>query len=169
MIYFLIGTLAIAIIASVLNQIKPLQNKLGKFDKLHLLPNYSFFAPIPLTSDYRLAYKIISDSADTEWIELEMYKKFNLLRLVWNPFKYYNKGMIDLSHFLVTEFNALAEADKKYINISLNYLSILMVISKYLKARGEKDITIRFAILCSEGVDTVKVKDVMFASGHQKL
>jgi hypothetical protein len=166
MIYIIIGVLAVFTAASISYQIKRFQTGLRKIDKLSLLPNYSFFAPKPLANDYRLLYKIISDT-DTGWLELPMYRKFNLLRIIWNPFKYYNKSMIDTCHFLLREFEALE--NKHFIRISLHYLSILMVISEYLKDRGKKDITIRFAVVASGGTDSVEVERVMFASYHQTI
>lgn len=164
MFYIVITILAIFIIASIFYQIKSLKSIIGKFDKFNLLPNYSFFAPKPFTNDYRLVYKIICDN-DSEWIEIPMYKKFDFFRIIWNPFKYYNKGMIDTCQFLLGEFHALE--NKNFIKISASYLNILLVISKFLKVEKEDAITIRFAILSSEGNDSVKIKNVVFASFHQ--
>ena len=121
----------------------------------------------PLPRDQlRLAYKIVSDET-SEWVEIPIYKKFKLIRVIWNPFKYYNKGMIDTTNFLLKEFHSLE--NKNFIKISVNYLSILMVISAYLKQEGLSEKTIQFAILSSEGGETVKVKNVVFASSHQTL
>ncbi|MFQ3350582.1 MAG: hypothetical protein ACI87X_001382 [Candidatus Arcticimaribacter sp.] len=164
--YVVIGTLAIFFIASVFYQIKSLQKWMKVFNPFNLLPNYSFFAPKPYVNDYRLAYKIVSDET-SEWVEIPIYKKFKLIRVIWNPFKYYNKGMIDTTNFLLKEFHSLE--NKNFIKISVNYLSILMVISAYLKQEGLSEKTIQFAILSSEGGETVKVKNVVFASSHQTL
>jgi hypothetical protein len=166
MIYLIIVVLAIFTIASTFFQIKSLQPKLRKIDKFGLLPNYSFFAPKPIANDYRLVYKIISDT-NTDWKEIPMYNQFSLLRIIWNPFKYYNKSFIDTSHFLLTEFDVLE--DKKFIQISLHYLSILMVISEYLNKKGLKDVTIRFSIVASGGGSQVKLEKVLFASYYQKI
>lgn len=166
MIFIIGGMLAIFTVASILNQIKQFKQKLVRFDPLSVLPNYSFFAPKPIANDYRLAYKIVAGN-DSDWLELPMYKKFSWLRVLWNPFKYYNKGMIDTSHFLLMEFNELE--NKKFIQVSLHYLSILMVISDHLKSKRAKDLTVRFAIIASGGVDSVKIERVMFASYNQKI
>jgi hypothetical protein len=162
--YLIIGTLAIFTVASVLYQFKSMKSKLVKFDKLNILPNYSFFAPKPFENDYRLVYKIIAEE-ESEWTEVPMYRKFNLLRIFWNPFKYYNKGMIDSCQFLLTEFNALK--NKNFIQVSESYINILLVISKCLNRKEKNTETIRFAILASEGIKSVKIKNVVFASFHQ--
>ncbi|MDB5127092.1 hypothetical protein [Mucilaginibacter sp.] len=163
MVWFVITTLAIFFIASVFYQVKSLQGKFAKFDILHLLPNYSFFAPRPMVNDYRLVYKIIGSE---EWLEVPLYKYFSLQRIFWNPFKYYNKGMIDCFNFLIAEFNNLAEDNKDFILISENYLNILMLIVDHIK---DKEATIRFAIVAAEGVETIQITDVIFASAYQKL
>lgn len=164
--YLIVGMLAVFTTASIFYQIKNLQPRLRKFDKLGLLPNYSFFAPKPIANDYRLVYKIITET-DSDWLEVPMYKPFRLIRIIWNPFKYYNKSFIDTCHFLVMEFNALE--NKKFIQVSLHYISILMMLSEYLKKKEEKDVTIRFAIVASGGSNKVNLEKIMFASYHQKL
>lgn len=166
MFYVISGILAIFLVASFLYQIKPLQPKLSKVDKLHILPNYSFFAPKPLTNDYRLVYKVISEN-ETEWLELPMYKAFTPTRLFWNPFKYYNKGMIDTCQLLLNEFHSLE--NKNFIKVSSNYINIFLVISKCLKLTKDQSATVRFAILSCEGCEDVKVKNVIFASSNQLI
>ena len=164
--YLIIGMLAVFSTASIFYQIKILQPRLRKFDKLGLLPNYSFFAPKPIANDYRLVYKIIAET-DSDWLEVPMYEPFRLIRIIWNPFKYYNKSFIDTSHFLLMEFNALE--NKKFIQVSIHYISILMMLSKYLKKKEKKNLTIRFAIVASNGSTLVKIEKIMFASYHQKI
>ncbi|MEO7212101.1 hypothetical protein [Mucilaginibacter sp.] len=162
--YLVITTLAIFTIASVFFQVKRLQRRLSRFDKLGILPNYSFFAPKPLMNDFRVVYKTIAET-DGEWTEIPMYKPFRFMRLCWNPFKYYNKGMIDTCNFLVSEFNALE--NKKFIQVSAHYLNILITISACLNKGSGDPQKIRFAIISSEGAETLKIKNVVFASYHQ--
>lgn len=156
----IITILAIFTIASIVFQFKKQQQVLVKFDKLHVLPNYSFFAPKPLSNDFRLVYKVVG-TTDVEWREVEMYKHFSMVRCFWNPFKYYNKGFIDTSNFLMAEFRAIEH--KVFIKISENYINILQVISENL---GESN-TIRFAIVTSTGMKELEIKDVLFASYNQ--
>lgn len=163
LVYSVVSVLAVFSTASILFQIKTLQPRLRKFDKLGLLPNYSFFAPKPIANDYRLVYKMIGKS-DSEWQEFPMYKSFTPTRILWNPFKYYNKAFIDASHFLLMEFHAIE--NKKHIQVSLNYLSILIMLSEYLR---EKDCTVRFAIVTSKGCTSLEIEKILFASYHQKI
>jgi|HubBroStandDraft_2_1064218.scaffolds.fasta_scaffold215536_2 hypothetical protein len=153
---------------SIIYQVKYVQKRISVYDKFHLLPNYSFFAPRPFVNDYRLVYTMTSDK-ENEWIEIPMYSDSRLHRMFWNPFKYYNKGMIDSCHLLLIEFKRLE--NKNFIRISTNYINLLMVIAKYLGSTGkrEKDISVRFAILACEGADAVKIHKVLFSSYSQLL
>ena len=162
-LYAVIGILAVFLIASILYQIKSLQTKFNRLDVLHVLPNYSFFAPRPLENDYRLVYKFVPEEAH-DWVEVPMYKDITPGRFFYNSFKYYNKGMIDSFNFLISEFNNLE--NKKLILVSQNYLNVLKLIADHVR---KDNIIIRFAILTSAGVDGAKVGDILFLSAHQKL
>ncbi|MGK4568062.1 hypothetical protein [Flavobacterium sp. 3HN19-14] len=144
-------------------QIKSLQRKLSRLDFLHILPNYSFFAPRPLENDYRLVFKFIPEE-ENDWVEVPLYIGITANRFFYNPFKYYNKGMIDCFNFLIAEFNDLE--NKKLILVSENYLNVLRLIASHVK---HNNTVIRFAILTSAGVDEVKVANILFLSAHQRL
>lgn len=159
----LIVVLAIFTIASILYQIKKLQPSVQKIDKFNLLPNYSFFAPRPLSTDYRIAFTVNSKE-NKEWVEVPMYKDFNVFRFIWNPFKYYNKGFIDSCQFLLQEYQALDE--KKFIQISLYYLNFLTIISKVIKPKEENQ-QIRYVLMNSNGIKTISLEKVVFASFNQ--
>jgi hypothetical protein len=160
----LITILAIFTIASIVFQVKKCQAPLNKYDKLHLLPNYSFFAPLPYSSDYRLVYKLVDEGVEDDWHEVKMYNTFHLKRCVWNPFKYYNKGFIDTSNFLVGEFHALKE--KHVIKISENYINLAKVVAGEVEQPGA---TVRFVVVTSKGIHELSIDRVMFASYHQPL
>lgn len=161
-------TLAIFYIASVLYQFKKLQPFFNRFDKFNLLPNYSFFAPRPLTNDFRLVYKINKkDTMNSNWKELKMYKSFSIGRLLWNPFKYYNKGMIDTCQFLISESNSQENKDR--IKISLNHINIVLSIFRFLKEEGKEINDLKFAIISSEGINDIKVKHILFESNYQNI
>ncbi len=165
MFYIVVITLAVFLIASVIYQITSLKPKIGKYDKLGILPNYSFFAPKPLTRDYRLAYKVIADEEQQEWIEIPFYNKFSILQTVWNPRKYYNKGMIDTCNFMIKEFEAVD--NKRFIQVSMHYINILLTIAMFHKAPEKNNTKIRFAVLTSEGNRSASIETVLFASYHQ--
>lgn len=166
MAWLVIGFLVIFAIASLLYQIKPLQRPLRKIDRWNLLPNYSFFAPKPLTNDYRLLYRVTTEDAG-EWVEIPMYHGFRASRVVWNPYKYQNKALVDTCNFLVAEFNALQ--DKHFIRVSLHYLTILVTISRHLGPARRQGQKVRFAIVESAGANNVAIERVLFASYTQLL
>src|SRR4051812_18040044 len=112
--YLVVGMFVVFAIASVLYQIRPLQRHLRQVDRWGVLPNYSFFAPKPLTNDYRLIYSVTRDDP-RRWIEIPMYGQVTPSRLFWNPGKYQNKALVDTCNFLIAEFNALS--DKSFIRV----------------------------------------------------
>jgi hypothetical protein len=165
---FVIGLLSLFTLASVLNQFKQfdrLQRVLRRLDGWHLLPYYSFFAPRPMTNDSRIIYRL--SSASEEWIELPVHRHPGPRRMIWNPDKYLNKALVDTCKFLMTEYHLLA--DKRFIRISLYYLTILMTISRHLGDRRGPRATVRFAIVTSGGGSDPSIKDVVFVSNDQLL
>ncbi|WP_299888006.1 hypothetical protein [uncultured Lacinutrix sp.] len=164
MLVFVLIVLAIFMVASTLYQIKYFQKYLNKYDKLQLLPNYSFFAPKPYANDFRLVYKIEEDP-NSNWEELDMYKEFALKRIFWNPFKYYNKGMIDICQQLLEEQHIIQ--NKEQLKSSTNHINIILSIYRFLKQRNIKASALKFAIVTSEGVKNLKIKSVVFDSNLQ--
>ncbi|MCO6174322.1 hypothetical protein NHF50_04620 [Flavobacterium sp. NRK F10] len=162
----LVAMLAIFTVVSILYQIKGLQKAIQKWDKFGLLPNYCFFAPNPLLNDYRIVFKRIN-SEQEEWEEVPIYMEFKIVRIFWNPFKYYNKGLIDSCHFLIDEFNVLE--NKKGIQFSVFYLNILTLISNFLKEERnyKNESIVRFSIVSSKGIKDIAIDHVMFASYNQ--
>lgn len=167
MFLFILVVLTIFTVVSILYQIKKLQKKIQKWDKFGIVPNYSFFAPMPLLSDYRIAYKI-TNREEQEWEEVPIYIDFNFFRTFWNPFKYYNKGLIDSCHFLIGEYHALE--NKKVIQLSIFYLNILSLIADFLKDKTKEiddENTIRFSIISSKGMKDIIIDKIIFASYNQ--
>lgn len=165
------STLVISILSaftvlSILHQFRPLQPHLRKRDKLGLLPNYSFFAPKPMTSDYRLIYKRAGGD-DAEWVEVPICTDAGLSRLVWNPDKYVNKAFVDTCNFLIDEFHRLPE--KPLIRISLHYLTLMLTVARHLGRSRQQGHAVRFAVVSTGGGDRVSIEQVMFASSNQVL
>ena len=161
-----IAILAVFTVLSIVHQIRPLQRHLQKFDRFGLLPNYSFFAPRPLTSDYRLVYKIATDD-DAEWVEIPICAEAGALRLLWNPGKYVNKAFVDTCNFLIAEFHALSQ--KTLIQLSLNYLTLLLTVARHLRHADGQAEAVRFAVVTTAGGDRTGIERVMFASFNQSL
>ncbi|QSB25415.1 hypothetical protein [Flavobacterium sp. CLA17] len=166
MLLFVIIVLAIFMVASTLYQIKYFQKYLNKYDKFNLLPNYSFFAPKPYANDFRLVYKL-NEGSDSNWEELDMYKEFGLKRILWNPFKYYNKGMIDICQYLIQEQHVLK--DKDLLKSSAHHMNIILSIYRFLKDRNIEAEAVKFAIVTSEGCKDLKIKSLVFCSNFQNI
>ena len=160
--YIVCGTLAILTIASVFHQINYTKGKLGSWDKLGILPNYSFFAPNPINKDFRLVYRFIGDTDET-WKEVPVYNISFFYKSVWNPFKYYNKGIIDTCQQLLMDYHQVA--NKNHVQLSEGYIRILQMIAGHLHERHQNTKTIKFAIVSSvyeQG--NLKLNNVEFAS-----
>ena len=168
MIILVIIILATVFVASILNQLPTISKSLVKYDQLHLLPNYRFFAPIPYSSDFRVVYKI-DEEQEAKWQELAMYEGYKLIRLIWNPFKYYNKGMIDTCQMLSREFEIIK--DKEKLRNSSNHINIILSIYRSLKHANQSFTcrTLKFAIVTSVGTDELIINKVVFDSLNQNI
>lgn len=165
--YIVVGALVIFTVASVLNQIGPIHLALTKFDRLGILPNYSFFAPTPMVNDYRLVYRIVADDESaSEWHELPVCGDARPTRALFNPLKYYNKAFIDGCNFILQEYAALE--NKRYIQLSDYYIGMLRLIAQLVPAE-RAGMRIRFAVVSSENPGELRIKQVIFVSMPHEL
>ncbi len=100
--------------------------RISKFDILNLLPDWSFFAPNPGRHDIHLVYRNWNHNDPESWIEFTTYKMSGW-RCVWNPNRYCNKALFDLSNALNWE-RKVYEDDQKSIMLSRSYISILSLV-----------------------------------------
>lgn len=146
---------------------KPFGKVVNQIDKYGILPNWSFFAPIPGTSDYRIVFCDIDILGHkSNWQEVEMgFKKKRTVDFFWNPKKYFQKGIIDLIQALLLEYADCKE--KRLIQFSWSYLVLLQIV---IREKREQDIRSRqFAIVSTKGFDSNKDLDLVFISFKHKL
>jgi hypothetical protein len=113
-----------------------------------------------------LVYKLNED-LNSNWEELDMYKEFTFKRIIWNPFKYYNKGMIDICQYLIQEQNVIN--DKEVLKSSVNHINIILSIYRFLKDNNINVESVKFAIITSEGDKDLKIKSLVFCSNFQNI
>lgn len=165
--YIVCGTLATLTVASVFHQINYTKGKLGRWDTWGILPNYSFFAPNPINRDFRLVYRLM-DEADGTWKEVPIFNISFIYKSLWNPFKYYNKGIIDTCQQLAMDFNNTE--NKNLVQLSPGYLRILEMIAGYLYRQQQTSGVVRFAIVSSVYDDgNLKLNNVEFASFQHSI
>ena len=79
----------ISLVAQMKDEFK---EKIKKYDRLNLIPNYKFFCPKPVRYDYHLYYRIGREGDESgEWKEVSMGAKRNIFCFIWHPQKRYRK------------------------------------------------------------------------------
>ena len=113
-----------------------------RLDQLSLIPEWRFFAPIPMRGDHFLLYRDhYDDGAPTEWVEVFTRRERRWSHTVWNPDKRQNKALMDAVLALVR----LLESDPQPPHTSIAYLTILNLVSSLL--RIDRPDSIQFLIM----------------------
>ena len=138
--------------------------KLKDHDAFSLIPNWSFFAPRPGTSDYHLLFRD-TDGAGVggEWQEIPLAQRRTLLGAVWNPQKRKTKTLSDVVRGLV-----LLSQDRslREYSLTLPYLIILNYVSAL--SRPERAGWTQFMILKSEGFYSTQEPQFIFLSKQHR-
>jgi hypothetical protein len=140
--------LAAWLLISLLSQLQvKLVAPLKAHDVFSLIPNWSFFAPRPGTSDYHLVYRDLgSDGAWGRWREIPLAERRTLMGAVWNPQKRRTKTLSDVVRGLI---RLAHDGVLKDFSLTLPYLSILNYISSFPRTAPCRQT--QFMILQSEG------------------
>ena len=168
MFYLIVATLVVFSAASVIYQWDACKPTLRRFDPCGFLPNYSFFAPMPMVNDYRLVYRLDPDQSG-EWKEIPICSLLGSERTFYNPDKYCNKAFIDSSNFLIKEYAGLESKNKQFIQLSTYYIGILQLVAYSIQRERAKPWIARFAVVSSENTDELKIKSVIFSSAVHEL
>lgn len=154
-----VAVLLIFSLLSILNQISPqISLRLSFLDRLDLLPNWKFFAPVPGTQDFRIVYQdSTSDEVAGSWREWDVIVSGRkLVDGAWNPRKHFQKAAIDVAQILLLDAAKIRDLgiDKSRkeaaLKLTWSYCAILKQVSELPKAK-EGAIYRRFAILKSHG------------------
>jgi hypothetical protein len=148
-----------------LNQFAYFQSRIAPFNRSGVFPYWSFFAPIPGTSDQRIVYRTQDEAGHGPWVELGLYEARSIRDLFWNPRKHLQKCTSDtIIHMLkgVQQFHA--SEHEALVLVSWGYIKILETIAAEIEQPvGTK---YSFAILTTEGLANRQMKPLFISKWH---
>jgi hypothetical protein len=160
-----IVVLAAWFVLSALSQIPKIAPALRRFDPASLIPNWSFFAPKPVSFDYHLLYRDeLWDLTLTDWTEIPLVEERPWWCFVWNPKRRAKKALFDACSMLLRiAKNQLPSGTTlpPSFHRSVPYLILLNYISSlpHPTARGSQ-----FLVLRTYGPDARPAPTVAFMS-----
>ncbi|MDP9742299.1 UNVERIFIED_ORG: hypothetical protein QFZ59_004129 [Bacillus sp. B2I3] len=134
---------------------------IGRYDLLMLIPQWSFFAPLPNVADYFLYVRCsrVGNRDLSMWKEVRLANERSWAAFAWNPDRRTRKGFFDLT----TELCHMVNLPREEILVSLPYLHLLTVataaieegpgidvqfaLARVVPAQSNTDVTVLF---CSE-------------------
>lgn len=173
----IIALFALWFLVSVLFQIRPVAARIGRFDRLGLLPKWTFFAPNPGIHDHHIIYRECDASLDvakardagpvaglSPWRQLaDLCSGHNIL-FVWNPQRRVTKTISDLVNSLAITRRAVA-GSPHLIQFTVDYFLLL-----HLVQRGASECVKRqFAIVRSHGFASERSTELVFISNFHNV
>lgn len=129
-------------------------------DHLMLVPQWTFFAPIPNQSDFyfyvRMEYS--GDRELTPWEEVSLARARGWYAFLWNPDRRIRKGFFDLT----AELCRMTKATRENVMVSLPYLHLMAVASDLADQRGAT--RFQFAVARTEPAESYPDFIVLFTS-----
>ena len=160
---FVIGILlSVWFVLSIVNQFSPRWfTFIQQFDRLGLLPIWTFFAPNPGQTDYHMIYRnMYADGSCSEWAEVEIPTRNGLVASVWNPDKRIVKAIDDAVAGLIQLMREKGERSE--FLLSFSYLFLLNFVSAVNK---DNDAASRqFAIVETRGLNRTETPSLLFVS-----
>jgi hypothetical protein len=101
--------------------------RVKKFDRLALIPRWTFFAPRPGRHDQHLVYRDIVDGIAGEWQEVRCAEFRPARRWLFNPTRFRQKALFDLVNRLRAARNEFSRfgLDAKSVQLSAGYMALL--------------------------------------------
>lgn len=152
----------------------PFVNNLREIDILGLIPNWTFFAPNPGTSDFHIIYRLASKEQVCEWVELPMTANRKAFNSLWNPEKRRTKMLIDCVNSIIQLVKATRknsddeQVSSKLLTVSVPYMLILNTVQSDIEKSGFNGFShVQFAVVESFGfVRTSDPKPVLYSGYH---
>jgi hypothetical protein len=89
----------------------------------HLIPNYRFFAPVPIRRDFHLEYRLIKPSLrTTEWRRIQFFSGRTALAILWYPDKRMRKSF---NTYVRRIIRTLASSNPKGVKKAVSYLHLV--------------------------------------------
>jgi hypothetical protein len=109
--------------------------------KFFILPNWSFFSPHPLITDYNLFYRVVDKNhSQNEYLKVEFANSNKMSHIFFNKGKRKTKFVLDTVLDLIEELKKTNKNDYKYIPYSLQYLLLLNYIISEITAENIKSV-----------------------------
>jgi hypothetical protein len=144
-----------------------LAKRMFAFDFANIVPRWTFFAPTPGTSDYRVVFRDRS-TADELWQpfrELPLYQAGSNWRCFWNPGKLHSKIISDLVPLLLRDVLA-RQNESRAVMLTWTYMTVL----EYVSNQPPNGACIRqFAVFESTGCDAPRHLNLLFVSQEHQL
>jgi hypothetical protein len=107
-----------------------------RWDRLQLVPSWTFFAPNPGRSDLELYYRDVFEGERIgDWIKVPLAEPLAWISGIWYPKKRSKKILLDAVQSLLTLADKLEE-DPNLIKITLPYLLLLHIVNEIPKPPG---------------------------------
>lgn len=160
--------LALHGVLSALNQFARCQPTLNRLNRLSLLPYWSFFAPIPGTSDHRVVFRTRSgDGTLSPWREVGVYSRRTPTHLVWNPAKHTQKCLSDCVIALLRQAAANGDEKDGFIQLSWPYIKLAQFAFSDGQVGVAADGMKQFAIVSTEGRADRTIRPLFVSRWHQ--
>jgi hypothetical protein len=119
-----IGFVVLLLLATIAYQYTPLRRELSRLDVLKILPNWSFFAPQPITRDTHIVVRdLLVDGTVGAWHPTSAFPAREVLHVIWHPAKRPQKILRDASRTL--KLMRARTTSAAVVQCSLAYLLIL--------------------------------------------
>jgi hypothetical protein len=149
-----LGELSIALASAYLGltivyQYRPAADAIARFDRFHLLPRWTFFAPRPASKDGHLIarYELV-DGTMSLWENVEMDAPRGRFDPIWNPGKRARKVISDCINGLKLVHQR--HGPGPHLKFYIPYLTFLNLVDNL--ARGREDVRkVQFAIIETSG------------------
>ncbi len=138
---------------------------LKQADWFSLIPQWTFFAPIPGTSDYHLMFRDRYISGDyTEFREIDLTSPRKLMHTIWNPDKHNEKILSDVVH---TFAQMAGKIESPQLMFTIPYILILNYVSNTEHVPNAN--ATQFTIVESPSSHSGRTLTITFISGLHRL
>lgn len=153
--------LALWLLGTLLSQFESAYlSTIRRWDKLNIVPRWTFFAPRPCVSDFHLIFRDIDVAGRlTPWEDAQLNGERSLMSCVWNPSKRRSKSLFDV----VQLFATMPVASEMPL-CSLPYIWSLHVCMTH--PRHPSAVRRQFAIAAINHASVATELSVVFASGE---
>ncbi|MFA6087783.1 hypothetical protein [Mucilaginibacter sp.] len=179
--YLLIGFYGLWFVISIAWQFQfrhELVEKIKSYDVVGIIPNWTFFAPNPGTSDYHLIYRDqLTDGSIGSWHEISVTNYRGQLDWLWNPHKRKNKLLMDCVNHIARLSRKIKEKSKNEEPVSYNhlcltvpYMLLLNLVCNGNEVAAEENSKYRqFAIVKSDGYIRKTNPDLIIRSSYHSI